>query len=110
MASNKAVITQDRPGISLHDAMERIANARRRAMANEEPCYTEQSLLEKVSQFSKRLADLNDITARDDAVFFLSCRHPSLSTYAQIHLKLELKQRDAWELERRSKSLRLVKP
>ena len=109
MTRNKAVNTQVRPGISIPDAIERIINARKRALSHGEPCYTEQSLRDKVIELSRRLADLNDLTARDDTVFFLSCRQPALSTYAQIHLELELKQRDTWELERRSRTLRLIK-
>jgi len=109
MTLNKADAKQNRLGISLQDAMERIASARKRALANEEPCYSEESLMEKVSQLSKRLADFNDITARDDAVFFLSCRQPSLSQHAQIHLMIGLKQRDEWELDKRNRTLRFIK-
>ena len=105
MTRNKAVYMQDRPGISIQDSIDRIINARKRALAKKEPCYTEENLRDKVRQLSKRLVDFNDLTARDDTVFFLSCRQPSLSTYVQIHLELKLKQRDTWEFEKRSDTL-----
>jgi len=109
MTRNEVVYMQDCPGISIQDAIDRIINARKRALANEVPSYTEESLCDKVMQLSKRLADSSDLTARDDTVFFLSSRQPFLSTYAQIHLELDLKQRDARELVMRSRKLRLVK-
>lgn len=85
--------------VNPQSTMERIISARQRAFASDKPCHTPQSVRERVDALSKRLADPEDVTARDDALLFLSYRYSSLPAQLILQLKTDLKYQEEREQE-----------